>query len=236
MIVIPAIDIKDGECVRLVQGDFDQQTVYGDDPLAMAKHWEAEGAQMLHVVDLDGAKDGSERNRKVIQSIATKLAIPVQVGGGIRTPGDANDLIVFCVSRVIIGTMAFEDRDLLQESLKDFGPKIVVAIETKNGKLVTHGWQNEVAGGLIETAKELEAIGVQRLLYTDVGRDGMLGEPNYSDLEALVNSVNIPIIASGGVSSVEAVQKLDALGVEGAIVGKALYEGKVTLQELNDAC
>ncbi len=236
MIVIPAIDIKAGKCVRLVQGDFDQQTVYGDDPLAMAKKWQAEGAEMLHIVDLDGAKDGSSRNLEAIKAIAIGLTIPIEVGGGIRSCENVKALISAGVACVVIGTMAYENREILADLLKTYGPNIIVAVETKNGKLVTRGWQQEVAGSLIETAQALEQLGVQRLLYTDVGRDGMLGEPNYDDIKALLGAVNIPIIASGGISSTEAIKKLDALGVEGAIVGKALYEGKVTLQELNNAC
>ncbi len=233
MIVIPAIDIRGGKCVRLMQGDFGQQTVYGTDPVAMAKRWEAEGARLLHVVDLDGAKDGRMANLEVLKQIAAALSIPVEVGGGIRTAPDARRLLEAGVSRVIVGTMAFEDPAALQELLRTNAPGIVVALETKAGQLVTRGWQKADGRDLLVTAAALEQLGVQRFLYTDVSKDGTLTEPNYEEMGRLMKATKMPIIASGGVSTAEAVTKLAAMGVEAAIVGKALYEGKIKLSEIN---
>jgi phosphoribosylformimino-5-aminoimidazole carboxamide ribotide isomerase len=235
MLIIPAIDIRGGRCVRLIQGDFDQETTYGDDPVAMARRWKDEGAQLIHVVDLDGAKDGTAGNLPAITRIVAEVAVPIEVGGGIRTPRYAQKLLDAGVSRVIIGTMAFEDRPALEELLVNYAPRVVVAIETKNGDIVTRGWQRTTGGDLCATALELQELGVQRILYTDVGRDGMLTEPNYKDIETLQNALKVPIIASGGVSTVASVAKLAEMGVEAAIVGKALYEGTVKLGDLQNA-
>jgi phosphoribosylformimino-5-aminoimidazole carboxamide ribotide isomerase len=234
MLIIPAIDIRSGRCVRLLKGDFDQQTVYGDDPVAMAKRWEAEGAQLLHIVDLDGAKDGRAANLAVIQRIVQAVGIPIEVGGGIRTAPDAKALLSAGVWRIVVSTMVFEDPAALKELLRAYARRIVVAVETKNGSVVTRGWQKAEADSLLAVAAKLQSLGVHRLLYTDVTRDGTLTEPNYAEIERLLTTVSLPIIASGGVSSLEAVQKLASLGVEAVIIGKALYEGRLTLKEAQD--
>ena len=235
MLIIPAIDIRGGQCVRLTQGDFDQQTVYGTDPVAMAKHWEAEGARMLHIVDLDGAKDGRAINRDVIAQIAGAISIPVEVGGGVRTAESALALLASGVSRVIVGTMAFEGPEVLRGLLKTHATGIVVALETKDGQLRTRGWQQAADGQLVAVAQELQSLGVQRFLYTDVSKDGTMTEPNYHEIKQLQGAVTVPIIASGGISNLRAIKTLRAMGVEDAIIGKALYEGKLNLQGISDA-
>lgn len=233
MLVIPAIDIRNGQCVRLMQGDFAQPTVYGADPVAMAKRWQAQGAQMLHLVDLDGAKDGRAANLPAIRRIAQEVDIPIEVGGGLRTAADAESLLAAGVTRVIVGTMAFEAKDALRELLRTSAPRIVVALETKGGQLVTRGWQKATGNDLLSTAVELEKLGVQRILYTDVAKDGTLTEPNYQEIQQLLSVISVPVIASGGVSTVAAIKTMNSLGVEAAIVGKALYEGILMLEEIN---
>lgn len=234
MLVIPAIDIRDGKCVRLKQGDFERQTIYDTDPVAVANRWEAEGAKMLHIVDLDGAKDGTSANLPVIREIARSISIPVEVGGGIRSVQAAEALLFSGVARVVLGTMAFEDRGSLKALLENYAPQIVVALETKGGNLVTRGWQQDAAGDLLTTAQELQGIGVQRFLYTDVAKDGMLTEPNYAEVANLVQKLSVPIIASGGVSTLETIKKLRAIGPEAVIVGTAFYEGALSLKEANN--
>jgi len=234
MLILPAIDIRGGKCVRLVQGDFARMTKYGDDPVAMAWRWEAEGARMLHVVDLDGAKDGTSANLGAILKIVNTVGIPVQVGGGIRTREAAAALLNAGVDRVVLGTLAFEDAAGLRALVEEFDGRIVVALETKAGALVTRGWQQSAAGELLAAAREFEGLGVRRFLYTDVGRDGMLTEPNFDELGRLMQAVTAGVTASGGVSTAAAVRRLAAMGAEAAIVGKALYEGRVKLAEVND--
>lgn len=234
MLIIPAIDIRAGKCVRLKQGDFERQTIYDTDPVAVAKRWEAEGAKMLHVVDLDGAKDGISANLSVIRKIAQSVTIPVEVGGGIRSTQAAEMLLSAGVDRIVLGTMAFEDRASLKTLLKDYAPQVVVALETKDGKLVTRGWQQAAGGDLLAAAQELQDIGVQRFLYTDVAKDGMLTEPNYKEIANLVQKLSVPIIASGGVSTIETIKKLRAIGPDAVIAGMALYEGVLSLKEAND--
>jgi len=234
MLVIPAIDIRNGQFVRLTQGDFDQQTVYGSDPVAMAKQWEAEGARMLHIVDLDGAKDGTSKNLPVILKIAQTLSIPIEVGGGIRTLEAVDALLSGGVSRVVLGTVALEDPDLLGKMLQTYAPKLAVALDTRKGKLVSRGWQKDLDDGLVETALKLEDLGVARFIYTDVVKDGTLTEPNYQEIEELVKRLKVPLIVGGGVSSTAAIKSLRAMNVEGVIIGKAFYEGKLDLREAND--
>ncbi len=234
MLIIPAIDIRAGKCVRLKQGDFDRQTIYDADPVAVARRWEAEGAKMLHIVDLDGAKDGVSANLPVIREIAGAITIPIEVGGGIRSIQAAEMLLSAGVDRIVLGTMAFEDKDSLKTLLENYAPRIVVALETKGRKLVTRGWQQDAKGDLLATAQELQGIGVQRFLYTDVAKDGMLTEPNYTEVASLVQKLSVPIIASGGVSTLETIKKLRATGPEAVIIGTALYEGTLNLKEANN--
>lgn len=232
MIVIPAIDLLDGQCVRLTQGDFAQKTIYSAQPVAIAQTWEAQGAGMLHIVDLDGARDGDSANRKVITEIARTVRIPVEVGGGIRTLRDVEDLLDAGVLRVVLGTMVFENRPLFETVLRKYPAHVVVALETRNGTLLSRGWRKSEPGNVLDVARELAEQGVQRFLYTDVSKDGTLTEPNYAEITDLMRATSARVIASGGVSTVEALRQLQTLGVEGAIVGKALYEDRLTIPEI----
>ncbi len=231
MLVIPAIDIKSGNCVRLTQGDFESVKVYADDPVLVAKQWEIQGAKMLHIVDLDGAKNGSQQNLEIIKKIVRSVRIPIQVGGGIRNNQTVEKLLDSGVARVVLGTVALEDEESLKEIVKNYADKLVIALETKNGVLVKKGWIGKSDKKIMDTAMLLEKLGVKKILYTDVVRDGMLTEPNYQEIKTLKRNIHVPIIASGGVASLDAIKKLKELKVEEAIIGKALYEKRFTLKE-----
>ncbi|MEF9935457.1 MAG: 1-(5-phosphoribosyl)-5-[(5-phosphoribosylamino)methylideneamino]imidazole-4-carboxamide isomerase [Clostridium sp.] len=231
MIIFPAIDIRGGQCVRLLQGDFDKETVYGNSPADTAKKWEDQGAKFIHIVDLDGAKDGEGRNFLAIKDAISNVSIPVQVGGGIRTLEYVDQLIEAGAARVILGTAVIEDRDFVVSAVNKHGDKIAVSLDAKNGYVATKGW-TEVTDSLAkDVAKDLEAIGVKTIVYTDIAKDGMLIGPNFEETDELNKHVNIDIIASGGVSSVEDVKKLTEMNIYGAIIGKALYDEKVSLSD-----
>ncbi len=231
MLIIPAIDIKNGKCVRLTQGNFESEKVYSEDPVAQALRWEEQGAQMLHVVDLDGAKNGVLENLKTIKKIAEQVSIPIQVGGGIRNIESVEALLSFGVFRVILGTIALDNKDELKNILKKYALQVAVALDTKNGKLMKQGWLEESDKSSVKTALKLEELGVQRFIYTDVVKDGTLTEPNYKEIVNLAKNVLVPIIASGGLSNISNIKQLRSIGIEGVIIGKALYEGKVDLKE-----
>lgn len=231
MLIIPAIDIKNGKCVRLTQGDFESEKVYGEDPAAIARRWEEQGAQMLHIVDLDGAKNGNLANLEVIKKIAQEVKIPLQVGGGIRNKEAVKTLLSIGVSRVILGTVALENEDELKGILAEFASQVAVALDTKDGKLMKQGWLEDSDKSSMTTALKLEDLGVKRFIYTDVARDGTLTEPNYKEIANLTKNILVPMIASGGISSIASIKQLKSLGVEGVIIGKALYEGKLDLKE-----
>lgn len=229
MEIIPAIDIKDGRCVRLYQGDFAQETVYSDDPVATARQWEEQGATRLHVVDLDGARSGRPVNTDAVLAIVQALGIPVQLGGGLRREEDIDAALSLGVERVILGTAAVEEADLVARMINRFGDQIIVGVDARNGMVATAGWTETAtvqAGDLIE---HMAGLGVRRVIYTDISRDGTLSGPNFSGLEALVHLGGPEIIASGGIASIEHLQRLVRIGVEGAIVGKALYTGAINL-------
>ncbi|AHY46379.1 TIGR00007: 1-(5-phosphoribosyl)-5-[(5-phosphoribosylamino)methylideneamino]imidazole-4-carboxamide isomerase [Rubrobacter radiotolerans] len=229
--VFPAIDLRGGRCVRLKQGDFDRQTEYDADPLGRAREWERRGAGAIHVVDLDGAKEGRPVQTEVISDIAAAVGVPVQVGGGIRTLGDVETVVAAGAGRVVVGTAAVGDRELRLRALDLLGERLVVAVDSRDGLVATHGWQTVSEVPVLQLARELAEDGVTRVLFTDVGRDGM-GSGAALEATAEVASV-IPTIASGGVRGVRDVEALVALdGVEGVIVGTALYEGHVELEEL----
>ncbi len=230
MLVIPAIDLMGGECVRLKRGDFAQKKVYSSDPVAVAKEFERQGAQMLHVVDLDGAKTGTQGNVAVIRAIKEAIGIRIEVGGGIRSAAVAEEYLAFA-DRIVLGTKALEDISLIESLIKQFGSeRIVVALETKGGKIATEGWQKTLDGDFRAAAKSLKGAGVSELLFTDVGRDGMLGEPNHEMVQELAN-LGFNVIASGGVSDVSAIRKLSSIGAAGAIIGTALYEKRIALED-----
>ena len=229
---IPAVDIRGGRCVRLVQGDFSRETRYADDPTEMARHWESQGAQRLHVVDLDGARDGIRANANVIARLIAGVSVPVQVGGGVRSLGTARELLEQGADRVVVGTRAVEEPDALTDWIHVLGADhLVVGVDARDGKLATRGWMNPTDLGVVEFCERLEGLGVRRVIYTDVGRDGLLSGPNVETTREIARTTRLAVIGSGGVSSVEHLKALSAAGAEGAIVGTALYEGRLSLKE-----
>lgn len=231
MEVIPAIDLKGGRCVRLFQGDFSREVDFSDDPAAVARRWQEQGARRLHVVDLDGAARGEVTHREAIQSILQAVAIPVQVGGGLRRRDAVGDLLALGVQRVVLGTAAIEQPALVQGLCQEHPEAVVVAVDARAGQVAVRGWQQVSAYTVGELLPQLEAWGVRRLLYTDVSRDGTLTEPNFEAVSSLVRSTRLSVLVAGGIASVEHLVRLASLGVEGAIVGMALYMGKVDLKE-----
>lgn len=235
MQILPAIDIIEGRCVRLVQGNYDQETVYSDNPVEMALQWEGQGAQRLHVVDLDGARMGLPHNLKVIQQIAEALKIPVQMGGGIRTLETAHKVLEAGIDRVIIGTSAALDNDAAKQMLGELGDSAVLGVDALNGYVAVRGWQARTDERAVDFACRMQEYGARRIIFTDISRDGMLSGVNVYAIERVLDAVNIPVIASGGVGSIEDLKRLASLessGLEGIILGKALYTGAV---ELSDA-
>lgn len=230
--VIPAIDILNGKCVRLKQGRYDAETVYDSDPAKIAHRWEDGGAKRLHVVDLDGARTGTPANLEIIKAIIKEVAIPVQVGGGMRNNIVIADLIKYGVDRVILGTTAIKNPNMLSNFCEKYGDKIAVAIDAKNGFAAAEGWMYVTKKDVLTFAKEAIDLGVKRFIYTDISRDGMMEGPNFASIEKFINAVKVPIIASGGVTTKEDILKLAEIGAEGCIVGKALYEGKIKLEEI----
>lgn len=231
MVIYPAIDIKGGKCVRLLQGKFDDVTVYSDNPADMALKFVQSGAEYLHVVDLDGAKTGEPQNISVIGSIAARAGIPVQVGGGIRTIETMELILGKGIKRVILGTSAVNDQDLVREAVLRFGGNLAVAVDARDGMVAVEGWARTSSFTSVGFAKKMEEIGVKVIIYTDISRDGMLKGPNLKAMEEMVKAVGIKVIASGGVSSVRDVKNLKEAGVAGAIIGKALYTGDIDLKE-----
>jgi len=230
--VIPAIDLLDGKCVRLKQGRYDAETIYSINPVEIALKWEATGAQRLHLVDLDGARTGIPKNIEIIKTITRELKIPVQVGGGIRNLTLIQELLDFGVDRVILGTTAVKNPNVLSQYCEKFDDKIAVAIDAKNGKAATEGWVKISKKDIVTLAQEAVEFGVRRFIYTEISRDGMLEGPNFEGIQNFAAAVSVPVIASGGISSKEDIEKLKELGIEGAIVGKALYEGRIKLEEI----
>lgn len=239
MIIIPAIDLKDGKVVRLVQGRFDNITTYPDDPISTALRWESLGAQWLHVVDLDGAQRGTIKNFDVIVKIANHVKIPVQMGGGLREQSDIDSLLQNGISRVILGTKAIEDRDFLKGNIKRWSNRIVVSLDCSKEMVAKRGWSSTSNLKATEFAKELQDLGLQCLIYTDIARDGTLKGPNFQGVQDMLASIQIPLIASGGVSKIEDIKKLseyESQGLQGVIIGKALYEGKIDFLEALKIC
>ncbi|MDT8900203.1 1-(5-phosphoribosyl)-5-[(5-phosphoribosylamino)methylideneamino]imidazole-4-carboxamide isomerase [Anaeroselena agilis] len=232
MIVFPAIDIRGGRCVRLTEGRFDAETVYADDPAAMARRWADEGAEYLHVVDLDGALAGQPVNLAIVARIAAAVKIPIQLGGGIRTLANIDAVLSAGVTRVILGSVAVREPALVKEACAVYGDRVVVGIDAKDGVAAVEGWGVSGGVGAEELAARMAAAGVARIIYTDISRDGTLAGVNVPATRALAKAAGIPVIASGGVSSladVVAVRAAAADGVEGVIIGKALYTGAVGL-------
>jgi phosphoribosylformimino-5-aminoimidazole carboxamide ribotide isomerase len=231
MDIIPAIDLKGGKCVRLYQGDYSKETVFSVDPVATALKWQEQGAKWLHLVDLDGAAAGEVRNTQAIENIVKNTSLEVELGGGIRRADVVEQLIKLGVKRVILGTVAVEQIELTKRIIKKFGEAIVVGIDARDSYVSTHGWMKISTMTVLELSQTMAAIGARRIIYTDVKRDGTLTEPNYDATAELVSKLKIPVVASGGVSSIEHIRKLAALGAEGVIIGKALYTGDIDLRE-----
>lgn len=233
MLVIPAIDLKNGACVRLVQGRQADVTVYDEDPVAVARQFAAAGARMIHVVDLDGAFKGGS-NRAVVKKIVEAVDVPIEFGGGIRSIDDVQELCDAGVARVVLGTLAVESPELLKEMVTRFGEKICVGIDARNGQATTHGWETETRIEATSLAKSVVDCGVRRIIYTDISRDGMLTGPNVEQTVAVARAANVPVTASGGVSSLDDVKRLRDAGeplLDSVIVGKALYEQKFRLED-----
>lgn len=234
MTIYPAIDLKKGRCVRLRQGDPNQETVFSDDPVAMARHWVEQGAEWLHLVDLDGAFAGNPQNAQAIEAIAKSLSIPIQLGGGLRSIEQIRAAFKLGIRRAIIGTAALENPKLVPEACLEFPDQIAVGIDARNGFVAIRGWKVISDKLAKELAFEMEDLGVSVIIYTDIKRDGTLEGPNLEAIQSLAGSLTIPVIASGGVSSLEditAIRQISDSGVEGVIVGRALYEGQFTLAE-----
>jgi phosphoribosylformimino-5-aminoimidazole carboxamide ribotide isomerase len=232
MYVIPAIDLKDGQCVRLQQGKKDAVTIYSRDPSTTARKWESYGAKVLHVIDLDGAFTGSQKNLKGILEIRKAVKMVIQVGGGIRDIATVNRLLSAGINRVIIGTSAIEDFGFVIEACNKFPGKIFVGIDAKDGKAAVKGWEEISSIEAKELAKRIENVGISGIIYTDILRDGMLTGPNIPAVEDLVKTVNIPVIASGGIATLEDIKNLLKIkNLYGAITGKAIYSGSLDLRE-----
>ena len=230
MEIIPAIDLRGGNCVRLYQGDYERETVFSDNPLAVAQRWQAEGGQRLHIVDLDGAHSGNPANLAAITAITQRLAIPVQVGGGIRSVDTASHLFDAGAARIVVGTAAVANPDLVEELCRRFGSeRVVVALDARDGLVAIRGWTETSEITATELARRMGDLGVVRLLYTDISRDGTLEEPNYAATAQLVRDSGLRVLSAGGVGTAAHVAKLVATGAEATIIGRALYTGDITV-------
>ncbi|WP_297457389.1 1-(5-phosphoribosyl)-5-[(5-phosphoribosylamino)methylideneamino]imidazole-4-carboxamide isomerase [Persephonella sp.] len=235
--IIPAVDIKDGKAVRLFKGDPNAVTIYGDDPVSVAKQWEGKGAKHLHIVDLDGAFEGKPKNYKIVEKIVASVSIPVEFGGGLRSFEAAKTMIDIGVARIVIGSLAYTNKDEFMKIIDAFPNKVVVGIDAKDGKVAIKGWLEKTQYTPLEFAQQYDQLNIWGFLYTDVNRDGAMVGPNIEGTKKLAENLKHPVIASGGVGSIEDVQKLYQLkkyGVYSVVVGKALYEGKIKLEELED--
>jgi phosphoribosylformimino-5-aminoimidazole carboxamide ribotide isomerase len=234
MLIIPAIDLKDGKCVRLEQGLMDKATVYSDDPATTAKHWESQGAELLHVVDLDGAFAGSPKNLDAIKAIRKAVRMPIEVGGGIRDMATIDILVSIGIDRIILGTAAIENPAFVKQACEKFPGKIIIGIDAKDGMVAIKGWAEVTKVKAVDLAKQMQECGVIAVIYTDIKRDGMLSGPNIDATKTLAESLHIPVIASGGVSTMKDIQDLMTVrysGVSGVITGKAIYSGSLNLKE-----
>lgn len=237
MEIIPAIDIRGGRCVRLDQGDYDRETVFADDPVEMARRWQAAGATRLHVVDLDGAREGGPRNEEIIRRVITSVDVPVQVGGGIRDVAVIGRYVEAGADRVALGTVAIKDPTVLIHALGIFpGERIFVGVDARDGLVATEGWRETSEVRALDLIDQLSGFGVRRIFYTDITSDGMLRGPNFPVIHEVVEHAAgftppLAVIASGGVSTVEHIRRLKLIGVEGVIIGKALYTGDLNLSD-----
>jgi len=234
MLIIPAIDLKEGKCVRLEQGLMDKATVYSDDPATTAKHWESQGAEILHVVDLNGAFAGVPKNLEAITAIRSAVRMPIEVGGGIRDIATIETLVSIGIDRIILGTAAIENPDFVRDACKRFPGRIIVGIDAKDGMVAIKGWAEVTKVKAVELAQKMQDYGVIAIIYTDIRRDGMLSGPNIEATQALAKALHIPVIASGGVHTMKDIENLLTVrysGVSGVITGKAIYSGSLDLRE-----
>ena len=230
MLILPAIDLRNGKCVNLVQGRAGEETIFSDQPVEMAQQWQQGGAEYLHLVDLDGAFSAVSDNLHIVREIVEMLQIPVQLGGGIRTMERLDDVLAIGVTRAILGTAALKNPTLVAAACKKYGSQIAVGIDAKDGMVATEGWLDVSEKSAFAFAKEMEGCGVQTIIYTDIKSDGMLQGPNMETTEAIADAVSVDVIASGGITSIQDVQALKAIEVHGAIVGRALYTGALDLK------
>ena len=231
MEVIPAIDLKDGRCVRLLQGDFDKEILFSTDPAAVARRWQEAGAPRIHVVDLEGAASGRPRNTEAVASILDSVDIPIQLGGGVRDMVTLELWLSRGVQRVVLGTSAVEDPDFLIEACSRFGDSVITGIDARNGKVAASGWTRTTDVEAISFVEWVGEVGARRIIYTDIATDGMLSGPNLGSVRQVMSHTRLPVIASGGVTTIDHLISLSAMGVEGAIIGRALYTGDLDLRE-----
>ncbi|MGD0112461.1 MAG: 1-(5-phosphoribosyl)-5-[(5-phosphoribosylamino)methylideneamino]imidazole-4-carboxamide isomerase [Armatimonadota bacterium] len=230
MEIIPAIDIRGGKCVRLIQGDYAREMVFGDDPVEMARHWEEHGATRLHVVDLDGAREGEPRNLEMVERISGAVRIPIELGGGMRTEEMARRALVSGVDRVIVGTAAL-DKAAARRFAEALGNALVAGIDARDGRVAVRGWLETSDIRAVDLGREMAALGVKWIVFTDIGSDGMLQGPNVTALREMAESLEASIIASGGITTVDDVKAVRDAGAAAAIIGRALYEGRLSLEE-----
>jgi phosphoribosylformimino-5-aminoimidazole carboxamide ribotide isomerase len=236
VIIIPAIDLKGGKCVRLTQGQKDAETIFSDNPVDVAKSWQDQGAKYLHLVDLDGAFEGIPKNLTVVEQIIKQTKIPIEFGGGLRTTQAVKTLLDLGINRVIIGTKAIESPSWVSELCTTFPGRIAIGIDAKNGMVAVNGWTSVSKWTAVAFASEIEKVSPCAIIFTDISKDGMLQGPNISSLKELLLAVKTPVIASGGISSLKDIEALCRLPIEGMIVGKALYTGHVKLSEAKQLC
>jgi phosphoribosylformimino-5-aminoimidazole carboxamide ribotide isomerase len=227
--IYPAIDIRGGKCVRLRQGDFAQETVFGDDPVAVARRWVEQGADRLHLVDLDGAKQGRPVNGEVIQAIAKAANVPCQLGGGLRTETDLREVFGWGIERAILSTRALLDPIWFRSACELFPKRIVLGLDARHGKVATHGWLELSERCAVELAREAAAWPIAGIVYTDISRDGTLEGPNFEAYREMLAGVRVPVFASGGITTLENIRELARLGVAGCVIGRSLYEGRLDL-------
>jgi phosphoribosylformimino-5-aminoimidazole carboxamide ribotide isomerase len=231
VLIIPAIDLRNGQCVRLKQGDYAQETIFGSDPVAVARRWVDEGARYLHIVDLDGAKSGRLEHSAVVRRIVEAVGVPCQLGGGLRQVDDLAEVLAWGVERVVVGSRAVQDPGWLADACNQFPGKLVLGIDAKEGTVATDGWLKLSGRSAADFAEECAGMALAAIVYTDIGRDGMLKGPNFDAIAKLARLVPIPVIASGGITTLDDIRRLAELKIPACIVGRALYEGRIQLRE-----
>lgn len=231
MQIWPAIDLRGGKCVRLKQGDYQQETIFGDDPAEMAKRFVDAGARLLHLVDLDGARDGHSVNRAAVRNIVRAVQVPCELGGGIRDEATIQDLLDLGLHRLVIGTKALKEPDWLQEMVEKFPGRLAVGIDAKDGRVATDGWLEVSSVQATDLVKTLDPLALAAIIYTDIAKDGMMAGPNFDAMAEMKKATMHPVIASGGVTVVSDVAKLAELGLDGCIIGRSLYEGTLTIND-----